>query len=116
MSAPDCLFCRIISRQIPAETVYEDENTVVIKDINPQAPVHLLALPRKHYSGVHDVTHADSGLFTGLFEAVGKVVAQENLTEKGYRLVVNSGERAGQAVPHIHVHILGGRTLQWPPG
>jgi histidine triad (HIT) family protein len=112
----DCLFCRIINKEIPVTPVYEDANAVVIKDINPQAPLHLLALPRKHYCGVHDVKPADGRLFGGLFQAIGKVVVREKLVEKGYRLVVNSGEQAGQAVPHIHVHILGGRPLQWPPG
>ncbi|MBN2189278.1 MAG: histidine triad nucleotide-binding protein [Chitinispirillaceae bacterium] len=111
-----CLFCKIIKKEIPVSPVYEDANVVVIKDINPQAPVHLLALPRKHYCGVHEVTPADNKLFGQLFEAIGKVVVQEKLVEKGYRLVINSGEHAGQAVPHIHVHILGGRSLQWPPG
>jgi histidine triad (HIT) family protein len=112
----NCLFCKIINKEIPAPRVYEDENAIVIRDINPQAPVHLLALPRRHYSGVHEVNAADNNLFGQLFQAVTRVVEQEKLAGQGYRLVVNFGEKAGQTVPHIHVHILSGRLLQWPPG
>jgi histidine triad (HIT) family protein len=112
----DCIFCKIIKKEIPAPRVYEDENTIVIRDINPQAPAHLLALPRKHYSGVHEVGAAERKLFGQLFQTIGKVVIQEKLAEAGYRLVVNFGEKAGQSVPHIHVHILSGRPMKWPPG
>jgi histidine triad (HIT) family protein len=112
----NCLFCKIIKKEIPAPRVYEDEHAIVIKDINPQAPVHLLALPRKHYSGVHEVKAADEKIFGKLFLAVSKVVEQEQLAANGYRLVINFGEKAGQSVPHIHVHILSGRPMHWPPG
>ena len=112
----DCLFCKIIKKEIPALRVYEDEHAIVIKDINPQAPVHLLALPRKHYAGVHEVRSADAAIFGQLFQAVSKVVEQEKLAEAGYRLVINFGEKAGQSVPHIHVHILSGLSMRWPPG
>lgn len=111
-----CLFCKIIKKKIPAPRVYEDEHAIVIKDINPQAPVHLLALPRKHYAGVHEVVSADATIFGQLFQAVSKVVEQEKLAEEGYRLVINFGEKAGQTVPHIHVHLLSGRSMHWPPG
>jgi len=111
-----CIFCKIIKKEIPVPRVYEDGKAIVIRDINPQAPVHLLALPRRHYSGVHEVGPADNKLFGQLFQAVSKVVEQEKLAPQGYRLVVNFGEKAGQTVPHIHVHILSGRPLQWPPG
>lgn len=112
----DCIFCKIIKNEIPATRVYEDEATIVIRDLNPQAPVHLLAIPRKHYTGVHEVKAADSALFAGLFGAITEAVEKEGLTEAGYRLVVNYGEKAGQTVPHIHVHILSGRSMHWPPG
>jgi histidine triad (HIT) family protein len=112
----NCIFCRIIKKEIPAVRVYEDDHAIVVKDINPQAPLHLLALPRKHYAGVHEVGTADNKLFGQLFQAIGNVVEQENLVENGYRLVVNFGEKAGQTVPHIHVHILSGRAMHWPPG
>ena len=112
----NCLFCKIIAGEIPAARMYEDDHAIVIKDINPQAPLHCLAIPREHYAGVHQVPDANSELFSGLFAAVARVVAQEGLEQKGYRLVVNYGDTAGQTVPHIHVHILSGRPLHWPPG
>ena len=111
-----CLFCKIVNKQIPVSPVYEDRNTVVIKDINPQAPVHLLVMPRRHFPGVHDVRGASTKVFEQLFKTITKVVEQEKLSGAGYRLVVNFGEKAGQSVPHIHVHILSGRSMQWPPG
>ena len=112
----DCVFCKIINKEITAPRVYEDEHVVVIKDINPQAPTHLLALPRKHYSAIHEVPAAESALLADLFTAVIKVVEREKLAQAGYRLVVNSGDRAGQTVQHIHVHVLSGRSMHWPPG
>jgi len=112
----DCLFCKIVKKEIPAPRVYEDEHAIVVKDISPQAPLHFLALPRKHYAGVHEVGAADNKLFEQLFNAINAVVAKEKLAEAGYRLVINFGEKAGQSVPHIHVHILSGRSMHWPPG
>lgn len=112
----DCLFCKIAKGDIAATIVYQDEHTVVFKDIEPQAPVHLLAIPRDHYSGIHEVPPEKHALFQRLFDAVAKTVKEQLLDKKGYRLVVNSGEQAGQAVAHIHVHILSGRSMQWPPG
>jgi histidine triad (HIT) family protein len=114
--ADNCLFCKIAKGEIPAAKVYEDDATVVFKDIGPKAPVHLLAIPREHFDAVHNVPAAKMALMGRLLETVAKVVKQEQLTAKGYRLVINSGADAGQAVPHIHVHILAGRTLAWPPG
>jgi len=112
----NCLFCKIINKEIPASGVYEDNDVLVICDINPQAPHHFLAIPKRHYAGVHEVPESDGTLFSNLFAAIGRLVEQENLAEKGYRLVLNFGETAGQSVPHIHVHILSGRAMQWPPG
>lgn len=112
----DCLFCKMIKKEIPAARIFEDDHAIVIKDINPQAPVHLLAIPREHFAGVHQVPDGQSRLFGCLFTAIKRVIEQEKLDEKGYRLVINSGETAGQAVPHIHVHVLSGRPLHWPPG
>ncbi len=114
--ANDCLFCKIANGDIPADKVYEDDATVVFRDIGPKAPVHLLAIPREHYDAVHHVPAEKTAVIAKLFETVSRVVVQEKLTTKGYRLVINSGEDAGQAVPHIHVHILAGRPLAWPPG
>jgi histidine triad (HIT) family protein len=116
MNQTNCLFCKIVQGVIPAEIIYENEYAVVIKDIDPKAPVHLLAIPRNHYRGMHEVPPEESWLFGGLFEAVTTVIKLKGLDSGGYRLVVNSGESAGQAVGHIHVHILSGRTLHWPPG
>jgi histidine triad (HIT) family protein len=112
----NCIFCKILKNEIPAPRVYENDAAIVIRDLNPQAPVHLLAIPRKHYTGVHEVKPADSALFPGLFNAITKAVEKEHLAGAGYRLVVNYGEKAGQTVPHIHVHILSGRSMHWPPG
>ncbi len=112
----DCLFCKIIAGDIPAKKVYEDEQTLAFYDIDPQAPTHILVIPKKHYEGVHNVPAQEKELFATLMLAVGEIVLQEKLTETGYRLVINSGTDALQAVPHIHVHILSGRSMQWPPG
>lgn len=111
-----CIFCKIVAGKIPSSCVFEDENAIVVRDLNPQAPTHLLAIPRKHYAGIHEVGPSDNSLFGGLFSAIAKTVEQEQLAEAGYRLVVNFGEKAGQTVPHIHVHILSGRSMHWPPG
>ena len=112
----DCLFCKMANGEIPVPKVYEDDNVFVISDINPQAPRHLLAIPRVHFPAIHTVPDDNGELYESLFSAVRTVVQKEGLAEKGYRLVINSGESAGQSVDHIHVHILCGRQLQWPPG
>ena len=111
-----CLFCRIARGEIPAQIVYQDPFSVVFKDSNPQAPVHLLAIPREHFAAVHDGAATTSAHMARLFEAISAVLAQEQLCQRGYRLVINSGAEAGQAVFHLHVHILSGRALGWPPG
>ncbi len=112
----DCLFCKIIKGEIPSEKVYEDENTLAFRDIKPQAPTHVLVIPRDHYASVHEVPSERMGLISEVFAAVKQVVAREKLTVEGYRLVINFGSNAGQLVDHIHVHVLGGRAMQWPPG
>lgn len=111
-----CIFCKILNKEIPANPVYEDDSTIIIKDISPQAPFHYLAIPKKHFAGIHEVPSAEMELLPKLFAAISKVVEKESLDKKGYRLVINFGENAGQTVPHIHVHILAGRNLAWPPG
>ena len=112
----DCLFCKMAKSSIDVPKVYEDEKVFVIKDINPQAPYHYLAIPRDHYAAIHEVEADNGTLFDALFSAIRTVVRKEELAEKGYRLVINSGTSAGQSVDHIHVHLLSGRQLQWPPG
>jgi histidine triad (HIT) family protein len=111
-----CLFCRIIKKDIPAKIVYDDEHTLAFHDINPQAPLHLLVIPKTHYAALHEIPADKSAIITNLFLVVNKVLQQNKCVENGYRLVVNFGPASGQAVDHIHVHILSGRNMKWPPG
>jgi histidine triad (HIT) family protein len=109
----DCLFCKIANGEIPAKLVYEDDHAVAFSDINPQAPTHVLVIPRRHITGFAALTPADG-------ETLGYVAAAVNQVAKeltgGYRVVVNNGDDAGQTVHHIHFHVLGGRKMTWPPG
>jgi len=116
MSEPNCLFCRIIAQEIPAEFVKEDDQAVVITDINPQAPTHLLVIPRTHLESLNDATQKDEALLGHLLRVAAQVANAAGLEESGYRTVVNTGAGAGQSVFHLHVHVLGGRPLNWPPG
>lgn len=111
----DNLFKKIIDKEIPADIVYEDEHCLAFRDINPQAPTHVLLIPRKEITTLDDVTDADQALLGHLVLSAKRVAAQLGLTS-GYRIVINCKEQAGQTVPHLHVHILGGRDLVWPPG
>jgi histidine triad (HIT) family protein len=113
----NCIFCKIAAGEISADKVYEDENAFVIRDINPQAPHHFLAIPKTHYPAVHDIPLSEMpAVMGGLACAVSKALAITGLDKDGYRLAVNSGDIAGQTVPHLHIHILSGRNLAWPPG
>ncbi|MCS7303702.1 MAG: histidine triad nucleotide-binding protein [Thermoguttaceae bacterium] len=109
------VFKKIIDRQIPADIVYEDEQSMVFKDIHPQAPVHLIVIPKKEIPTLNDLTEADEGLIGHLFVVIARVAKQLGLTG-GYRVVVNCGPEAGQEVMHLHFHLLGGRSFGWPPG
>ena len=111
----NCLFCKIAAGQIPSKIVYQDDDVVVFEDINPQAPQHVLIIPRRHIASVSDLTAADGTVLASIFLAAQKVARDLNL-ERGYRLVTNSGPDGGQAVFHLHFHLLGGRKLGWPPG
>lgn len=112
----DNLFQKIIDRQIPADIVYEDDRALAFRDINPQAPVHVLIIPRNQVIVTHDeVTEADRELLGHLHVVAARLAKQLGLT-KGYRLVINCRESAGQTVPHLHMHLLGGRDMHWPPG
>ena len=111
----DCLFCRIINGEVPARKVYEDGRAVAFADINPQAPTHLLIVPRKHVAGLKEATAEDAELI-GYCQLVAAKIARERQIEEGYRTVYNVGPRAGQSVFHLHLHLLGGRDLRWPPG
>lgn len=112
----DCLFCKIVKGDIPSDKVYEDENILAFNDISPKAPTHILVIPKKHYAHVHEVPEDKEILMGQLMTAVANIVQDKNLISGGYRLVINSGPDAGQEVPHLHVHILSGRSMQWPPG
>lgn len=112
----DCLFCKITEKKIPSKIVYEDEKTVAFEDIHPQAPVHLLLIPRKHISGLLDLSPEDREEISHLFLTLPRLAREKGIAEQGFRTVVNSGRDAGQTVFHLHIHLLGGRTLHWPPG
>jgi len=111
-----CLFCRIAAGEVPSDRVYEDEAVVVFRDINPRAPTHVLAIPRRHLASVDDLTEdaADQSLLAALLAALRRVAADEGL--RGYRIVTNVGPESGQSVFHLHFHLLGGRLMSWPPG
>ncbi len=112
----DCLFCRIIKKEIPAKTVYDDEEILAFEDINPQAPVHVLVIPKKHISTSLDIREGDNELIGRLFQVANKLARDRGVAEKGFRLVVNCNREAGQTVFHLHLHILAGRVMHWPPG
>lgn len=107
----DCLFCKIVAGEIPSQKVYEDENVLAIRDINPQAPIHVLLLPKKHIASLNEAQEPDRELLSDLMLAIPKVAEAEGIREKGYRVILNNGKNAGQLVPHLHFHILGGKHL-----
>ena len=113
---PDCLFCAIASGQIPAKTVGENSRTIAFRDINPQAPTHILVIPKKHYVDVAAAADAGAGLLDEMASLAHRVAVDEGIVDSGYRLIFNSGPHAGQEVPHAHAHLIGGRPLTWPPG
>ena len=110
----DCVFCRIAAGEIPSDQVFQDKTLIVFRDINPRAPTHVLAIPRRHIASVADLTDADGDLLAALFSALRHVAEQAGLT--GYRIVTNVGADSGQSVFHLHFHLLGGRSMGWPPG
>ena len=116
MSEENCLFCQIVDGKIPAEFVHKDDFCVVIRDINPQAPMHVLVIPRDHIESLDDASQKDEGLLGHLLRVGARVANDLGHGESGYRSVINTGAGAGQSVFHLHVHVLGGRPLGWPPG
>ncbi len=112
----DCLFCRIVAGEVPAERVYDDDLVIAVRDINPQAPVHLLILPRRHLASISEIAQADPLLMHRIGVAAATLAAQEGIADRGYRLLTNTGQDGGQAVAHLHFHLLGGRHMRWPPG
>ncbi|MDF6042388.1 histidine triad nucleotide-binding protein [Streptomyces sp. JH14] len=112
----DCLFCKIVSGDIPATIVRETETTVAFRDINPQAPTHILIIPRVHHRDAATLAAAEPQIAADILREAGHVAADEKITDTGYRVVFNTGSGAGQTVFHAHAHVLGGRGMQWPPG
>ncbi len=112
----ECLFCAIVAGEIPATTVLETDRILAFRDINPQAPTHVLVISKEHYPDVAALAAADSGLLGEVITEAHRVAAGEGVSDTGYRVVFNTGAQAGQTVPHVHGHVLGGRSLTWPPG
>ena len=112
----DCIFCKIIKKQIPCEIIYEDDKVIGFKDISPQAPVHVVIIPKEHVDDLNALSEEQAEVVGHIFIVAKKIAKELSVSESGYRVVTNCGEAAGQSVKHIHFHLLGGRMLQWPPG
>ena len=113
---PDCLFCAIAAGDVPSDVVLETDDVVAFRDVNPQAPVHVLVVPRRHVEDLHALDAGDDALLGELVRVARRVADEEGVAAGGYRVVVNVGPDAGMSVPHLHLHVLGGRRLGWPPG
>lgn len=113
---PDCLFCKIVVGEVPATRVLESERTFAFRDINPQAPIHVLVIPKPHYPDLAGLAGAEDGLLAEVVAQAHEVAVTEGIAETGYRVVFNTGSHAGQTVGHAHAHVLGGRPMAWPPG
>ncbi len=111
-----CVFCQIAAHKAPAKILYEDEQCVVFQDINPKAPVHLLVIPRKHISSLNENLEGDKALLGHMMTLVGRIAKEQGVDRSGFRTVINTNAQAGQTVFHLHIHVLGGRILGWPPG
>jgi histidine triad (HIT) family protein len=116
MAEQNCIFCQVAAGEISADIIHRDERAVAFRDINPQAPVHLLVIPREHMESLDEAAGGDDATLGHLLRVASRVAHQEGLAEKGYRTVINTGAGAGQSVFHLHIHVLGGRPLHWPPG
>ena len=112
----DCIFCKIAAGTIPCKKAYEDEFVLAFHDISPQAPVHVLIIPKRHIESVAKLAPEDDAVLCAMFHAAQKLAAELNVSESGFRVVLNTGKDGGQSVPHLHMHLLGGRSLAWPPG
>lgn len=113
---PDCLFCKIAAGEIPADIVHDDEHVIAFRDINPKAPTHVLLIPRRHIASAAELSGTDAEMLGRLFAVAAQVARDAGVADSGYRLVTNVGAGAGQSVFHLHFHLLGGRSLAWPPG
>jgi len=111
-----CIFCKIVNKEIASNIVYEDEKVIAFHDINPQAPYHILVVPKKHISTLLEVTEEDKELIGHIYLVINKIAKDIGFDERGYRVVVNCKEEAGQTIFHLHFHVLAGRTMGWPPG
>lgn len=116
MSEKSCLFCRIIAGELPGELLHQDDHCVVLRDTNPQAPLHALVIPREHLESLDDASQKDEALLGHLLRIAARVANDQGQAETGYRTVINTGAGAGQSVFHLHVHVLAGRPMNWPPG
>ena len=112
----DCLFCKMVSREIQPDVVFEDDEVLAFRDVNPQAPVHVLVIPKSHIATTNELTPEHAGLIGKMVLAARQIAADEGIAEPGYRMVMNCNPEAGQSVYHIHLHMLGGRPMNWPPG
>lgn len=112
----DCIFCKIVNGEIPCEKIYEDDKIIAFNDINPEAPVHVLIIPKEHISMINDLNEENAGVVSHIFIKAKEIAEQLKIADTGYRIVTNCGIDGGQTVFHIHYHLLGGRELQWPPG
>ena len=112
----DCLFCKIVAGEIPADIVYQNDAVLAFRDINPQAPTHVLVIPRKHIATINDLGADDKDVVGEMFLAAAAIAKAEGIADEGYRVVMNCNAGAGQTVFHIHLHVLGGRRMDWPPG
>ncbi|MDO5110923.1 MAG: histidine triad nucleotide-binding protein [Clostridia bacterium] len=112
----NCLFCKIANGDIPSNKAYEDDTVLSFHDIEPQAPVHVLIVPKKHYTSIMDIGASDAALLSHMIEVAQQLARELNISDDGFRLVVNTGENGGQSVPHLHIHLLGGRKFGWPAG
>jgi histidine triad (HIT) family protein len=112
----DCLFCKIVARAIPAQVVHENDHVLAFRDLRPVAPTHVLVIPKRHIPGIHEATREDAETLGEIMLAARDVAEQLGLEKDGYRLVLNQGAHAGQSVFHVHMHVIGGRTMSWPPG
>ena len=112
----DCLFCKIVEKKIPADIVYESEDVIAFKDIEPKAPIHCLIIPKKHISTINDIDGSNSNIIGLMYEAAAQLARTLNVDKDGYRVVMNCNSNGGQTVYHIHLHFLAGRQLSWPPG
>jgi diadenosine tetraphosphate (Ap4A) HIT family hydrolase len=115
-AVPDCLFCRIVAGELPADQVYEDELVIAIRDIAPRAPTHILLIPRRHIASAADLVESDGTLLGRLFAVSAQLAREAGIADAGYRLTSNIGRWGGQTVSHLHVHLMGGRAFDWPPG